>query len=158
MKIDKNIKKYIKIKKNKIIKLTDNKINSYYDNNNFVFDDALFSRNFGILDNNNKKILIGKYEILGYYNKYQKKWLWSFENKFIEKYLSIKSQTIENNINENKENNKNFNYNKLSEKKLNKLLDMCLYYSNKIWICSRNINLNENLLEFIIITDINQIN
>jgi len=52
MKIDKNIKKYIKIKKNKIIKLTDNKINSYYDNNNFVFDDALFSRNFGILDNN----------------------------------------------------------------------------------------------------------
>jgi hypothetical protein len=155
MKIDKNIKKYIKIKKDKIIKLTDNKINSYYDNNNFVFDDAIFSTNFGILDNNNNKILIGKYEILGYYNKYQKNWLWSFENKFIEKYLSIKSQTIENNINEN---NQNFNYNKLSEKKLNKLLDMCLYYSNKIWVCSRNINSDENLLEFIIITDINQIN
>ena len=85
MKIDKNIKKYINLKKDKIIKLTDNKINSYYDNNNFIFDNAIFSTNFGILDNNNKKILIGKYEILGYYNKYQKKWLWSFENKIIEK-------------------------------------------------------------------------
>ena len=155
MKIDKNIKKYIKLKKDKIIKLTDNKINSYYDNNNFVFDDLIFSTNFGILDNNNKKILIGKYEILGYYNKYQKKWLWSFENKFIEKYLTVRSKKIENNISEN---NKNFNYNKLNETKLNKLLDMCLYLSNKNWICSRNINSDDNLLEFIIITDINQIN
>ena len=155
MKIDKNIKKSIKLKKDKIIKLTDNKINSYYDNNNFVFDDIIFSTNFGILDNNNKKILIGKYEILGYYNKYQKKWLWSFENKFIERYLCIRSKKIENNISENKE---KFNYNKLSETKLNNLLDMCLYYSNKNWICSRNINSDENLLEFIIITDINQIN
>ena len=158
MKIDKNIKEYIETKKNKIIKLTNNKINSYYYDNNIIFDDALFSTNFGILDNNNKKILIGKYEVLGYYNKYQKNWSWSFENKFIEKYLTVIAKKIKDKIDENDENKKKLRENKLSKKKLNKLLDTCLYYSNKIWICSRSINSDNNLLEFIIITDINQIN
>jgi hypothetical protein len=158
MEIDKNIENYIKLKKDKISKLTNDKINSYNTNIHFVFDDMLFSKNFGILDNNNKKILMGKYEILGYYNKYEKKWLWAFDNKFIEKYLTIISKKIENVINENKKKLENFNYDKLDEFELNNLLNTCLYYSNKIWICSRNINLDDNLLEFIIITDINQIN
>jgi hypothetical protein len=158
MEIEKNVENYIQLKKDKIIKLTNNKINSYFTNIHFVFDDMLFSKNFGILDNDNKKILMGKYEVLGYYNKYQKKWLWAFENKFIEKYLTSISKKIETVIYENKKKLENFDYDKMDESELNKLLNICLYYSDKIWISSRNINLDDNLLEFIIITDINQIN
>ncbi len=156
MNISKNIEKYVALKKDKIIKLTNNKIFSYSTNTNILFDEALFSKNFGILDNNNKKILLGKYEILGYYNKYENKWLWAHENKFIEKYLTVISKKIEKKI---KTEIKNFDYdNKIDETELNKLLDISLYYSDKIWISSRNINFDEGLFEFIIITDINQIN
>ncbi len=151
MNISKNIEKYVGLKKDKISKLTNNKISSYFTNINILFDDMIFSKNFGILDNNNKKILLGKYEILGYYNKYENKWLWAYENNFVEKYLTVISKKIEKKI-------KNFNYDELDEKELNKLLDISLYYSDKIWICSRNINFDDNLFEFIIITDINQIN
>jgi hypothetical protein len=158
MEIYKNIDNYIQLKKDKIIKLTNDKINSFSTNIHFVFDDMLFSKNFGILDNNNKKILMGKYEVLGYYNKHQKKWLWAFENKFLEKYLTIISKKIQNIIMENQKKLEKINYDKLDESELNSLLNISLYYSDKIWICSRNINLDNNLLEFIIITDINQIN
>ena len=61
-------------------------------------------------------------------------------------------------INENKKKLENFSYENMSESDLNDLLNICLYYSDKIWISSRNINMDDNLLEFIIITDINQIN
>lgn len=158
MENNKNIDEYIQIKKDKIIKLTNNKINSFLNNINCVFDDMIFSKSFGILDNNNKKILMGKYEILGYYNKYQKKWLWAYENKLTEKYLTIISKKIKNIVNENNKTLGNFDYNKIDDLELNKLLNICLYYSDKIWICSRNINFDNNLYEFIIITDINQLN
>ena len=161
MEIDNNIQNYITLKKDKISKLTNNKVNSYFNNLNLFFDDMIFSKNFGVLDSNNKKIIMGKYEILGYYNKINKKWIWAFSNKYIEKYLSVISKKIESiisDITENKKKLKNFNYNNLSEKDLESLLNICLYYSDKIWIMSRTINLDDNLLEFIIITDLNQVN
>jgi len=147
MSFSKKLDNYILTKKNKISQLTNNKINSFYQNLNFVYDDQYFSKNIAIYDDNSKKILVGKYDILGYYNKYEEKWLWGFENKYIEKYFSNFSKNLYEKI-------KNKIY---IEKNFDEFLNLCLYYSDEIWILKKNINFDSNLEEFIIITDIIQI-
>ena len=144
MNFEEKINKYYNMKKDIIIKLTNNKINSFDNNLEIIFDEEYYSKNLAIFENN-KKVLIGKYEILGYSNN---KWDWAFENKFIEKYLTGISKNIYDKI--------NFTY---DDKNIDYLLKLCLYYSNDIWIIKRNINTNANvnMFEYIILTEINQI-
>lgn len=146
MSFSKKLDDYILTKKNKISQLTNNKINSFYQNFNFVYDDQYFSKNVAIYDDQSKKILVGKYEILGYNNRYDNKWTWAFDNKYLEKYFSDFSKNIYDKIKNNKIN-----------KDLDLFLNLCLYYSDEIWILKKNINFDSNLEEFIIITDIIQI-
>ena len=40
---------------------------------------------------------------------------------------------------------------------MDSFLNLCLYYSDEIWILKKNINFDSNLEEFIVITDIIQI-
>ena len=137
------INNYYDMKKDIIIKLTNNKINSLNNNLEIIFDGEYYSKNLAIFEDN-KKVLIGKYEILGYSNN--NKWTWAFENRYIEKYLSEISRNIYKNI--------TFTY---DEKDIDYLLKLSLYYSNNIWIIKRNINFNSNMFEYIILTEINQI-
>jgi len=148
------INNYYNLKKDKINKLTNNKIKDYYNNLQIIFDDQYYSKNIAIYENN-KKVIIGKYEILGYYDKHLKIWHWAFNNKYLENYLTKISKKIYDIIKNNK--NINFNYNNLDEKLFNLLLDICLYYSEKIWFIIKTDNYNNNFLEVIILTDINQI-
>ena len=144
MNFEEKINKYYNMKKDIIIKLTDNKINSFDNNLEIIFDEEYYSKNLAIFENNNnKKVLIGKYEILGYSNN---KWIWAFENKFVEKYLTGISKNIYDKI--------NFTY---DEKNIDYLLKLCLYYSNDIWIIKRNIGNTNIMYEYIILTEINQI-
>jgi len=145
---------YILLKKNKIAQLTNNKINSFTQNLNFIFDDQYFSKNVAVYDEFSKKIFIAKYNILGYYNKYQEKWLWAFENKYIENYFGNFSKNIYNKIKDNKQFK---NIEKNIKKDMDSFLNLCLYYSDEIWILKKNINFDSNLEEFIVITDIIQI-
>lgn len=140
-------------KKNKIIKFTNNIINNFYDNFNVIFDEQQYSKNI-IIYKTNKKILTGKYEILGYFNNGI--WTWSFDNKFVEKYLTSIAKKLSKNKDiikclDNINNNINLNIN------LNLFLELCLFHSDKIWIIKNNINRILNQFEFIIITDIQQI-
>ena len=102
-----------------IAKLTNNRINSYFQDLNFVFDENYGSKNIAIFDKS--KILVGKYEILGYYKD---NWEWAFENKYIEKYLTNISKELSKKITFNKN--------------LQNFLDECLKLSNTIWILKNN--------------------
>ena len=136
------VEEYYKMKKDKISKLTNGKIQDFQ-NFQIIFDDYYFSKDLVIYEST-KKILVGKYEILGYSDN--NKWIWASDNKYIEKYLTNISKKVQE---------------KVKDKEILKnpelLLKYALYYSNKIWIIKRNINFNPNLNEYIIITDINQI-
>lgn len=141
MNFEEKINKYYDSKKDIIIKLTNNKINSFDNQFQIIFDGEYYSKNLAIFENN-KKILIGKYEILGYSKN--NNWTWAFENKYVEKYLTDISKKIYDKI--------TFTF---DDKNIDYLLKLSLYYSNDIWIIKRNINLN--MFEYIILTEINQI-
>ncbi len=136
------VEEYYKMKKDKISKLTNGKITDFKEYQ-VIFDDKYYSKDLVIYESN-KKILIGKYEILGYSNNND--WIWASDNKYIEKYLTNISKKVQEKI-------KNSDILKNPEL----LLKYSLYYSDKIWIIKRNINFNSDLNEYIIITDINQI-
>jgi hypothetical protein len=136
------VEEYYKMKKDKISKLTNNKIQDFTDFQ-VIFDDYYYSKDLVVYESD-KKILVGKYEILGYSNN--NKWTWASDNKYIEKYLTNISKKVQENVKD-----------KDILKNPELLLKYSLYYSNKIWIIKRNINFNPNLNEYIIITDINQI-
>ncbi len=136
------VEEYYKMKKDKISKLTNGKIKDFQDFQ-IIFDDYYYSKDLVIYEST-KKILVAKYEILGYSNN--NKWIWASDNKYIEKYLTNISKKVQEKVKDKEI---------LENPEL--LLKYCLYYSNKIWIIKRNINFNQNLNEYIIITDINQI-
>jgi hypothetical protein len=136
------VEEYYKMKKDKISKLTNGKITDFKEYQ-VIFDDKYYSKDLVIYESN-KKIVIGKYEILGYSNNND--WIWASDNKYIEKYLTNISKKVQEKI-------KNSDILKNPEL----LLKYSLYYSDKIWIIKRNINFNSDLNEYIIITDINQI-
>ena len=133
-------------KKEDISKLTNNKINDMSQTFIVLFDEMYNSKNCAIFENQNK-ILIGNYDILGYFNKKENKWTWAYDNPYIEKYLSILSKKI----------SKSINIKKINSSNLDIFLQMCLYYSKKIWIVKKNINFGDNLEEYVILTEINQL-
>lgn len=143
MNFEEKLEKYYNMKKDIIVKLTNNKINDFNNKLEIFFDDQYYSKNFAIFENN-KKILIGHYDILGYSKN--NKWVWGFENKYVEKYLTEKSKKI---------------YDKITfrEDDINNLLKLCLYFSNDIWIIKRDISNNSKIpmYEYILLTEINQI-
>ncbi len=142
-----NIDNFFNIKQKKIQNLTNNKINNLNQVIDIIYDEQYFSKNMAIFDSG-KKILIGKYEILGYSNN--NKWSWAFNNLYIEKYLTNISKNVYNNL---KKHNLDLDIDTINID----LLKYCLYYSDSIWIVKKNINFEENLYEYIIITEINQI-
>ena len=140
--------KYYNKKKDEITKLSNNQINDIDKTFEILFDEMYNSKNCAIFKNQNK-ILLGKYDILGYFNKKDNKWTWAHDNKYLEKYLSKLSKEISDNISIKKIN--------ISNLDLEEFLKICLYYSEKIWIVKKNINFDFNLEEYIILTEINQI-
>ena len=139
--ISKPINNYYEAKKEKISKLTNNHINDMQKSYQIVFDDVYNSRDLVIFESG-KKILVGKYEVLGY--TYYGKWTWACDNMYIEKYHTNISKKIKNKIKDNLDN-------------LDNLLKASLYYSNMIWIVKRDINFDSNINEYIILTKINMV-
>ena len=88
MSLNLKINKYFESSKDKIIKLSENKINNYDNTFNIIFDNNYGFNNLVLFDiNTEKKIIIGKYEILGYLDS-NNNFIWAHLNNYIEKYLT----------------------------------------------------------------------
>ncbi len=110
-----------------IKKITNNIIsNIKYDKLQFAFSDE-YQNNIVSVYYNNKLLLVGEYEILGYY--YNNEWLWACDNNYIEKYLTNKSEYLK----------KNINFTDLDDNFFN----LCINKSIVIWIFNNN---NEYIL------------
>ena len=59
MNFEEKINKYYNMKKDIIIKLTNNKINSFDNNLEIIFDEEYYSKNLAIFENNKSSLIFG---------------------------------------------------------------------------------------------------